>query len=350
MATLMAQEARQTPEVIAQQLTNRLTDWSAVVKHINKRKPRFVVTLGRGSSDHAASFAKYLLESRHGLITASIPPSVISHYQAQLDWRDSLVLAISQSGRSPDLLRVIEQASQQGAMTLALVNDPESPLGQAAQFMVPLRAGPEKAVAATKSYIASLSSLLILSALMSQDKALLSALQQLPDSLTANLQLDWSQALAGFSQATNALTLGRGYGFAIAQEAALKYKETACIHGEAFSGAEVLHGPFALMTTGLPVLMFLQQDNTLAAMLELADRIVQLGVPLAVVGDKTIAGLSPLLAKGSLHLPIVAAAANPLLEPLCAIQGFYLFADKLAAARGYNPDSPAYLQKVTQTL
>ncbi len=232
-------------------------------EQLRAKPPRFIVTCARGSSDHAAAYAKYVFETRLGLITASASPSISSIYDADLNLEGALFVAISQSGKSPDLLRSAQAAKDAGAQVLALVNVEDSPLAELAHTVIPLRAGPELSVAATKSYLATLAAILQLTAHWSNDAALHAAVARLPDDLRRGWDADWSALTDGLRDARNLFVVGRGYGFGAALEAALKLKETCGLHAEAFSAAEVKHGPMALVGDGFPVLFFAQDDGTL---------------------------------------------------------------------------------------
>ena len=242
-------------------------------------QPRAVVTVGRGSSDHAATFAQYLIETRLGVMTASAAPSVSSLYNATPDMAGVVCLAISQSGKSPDLLTAVEGAKAAGAFVIALVNDETSPLAALADETAPLGAGPELSVAATKSYIAALSAIVQLVACWTEDEVLLAALADLPGLLEQAWALDWSAATAALRDARNLYVIGRGVGFGVAQEAALKFKETCGLHAEAFSAAEVRHGPMALVGRGFPVLALAQNDQSRAGVDELVAEFVSRGAP-----------------------------------------------------------------------
>jgi glutamine---fructose-6-phosphate transaminase (isomerizing) len=308
--------------------------------HILRRAPpRAVVTCARGSSDHAATFAKYLIETRLGLLTSSAAPSVSSVYASRADLDGVLFIAISQSGASPDLLAATNAARSAGALVIAFVNAEGSPLAQAAHHTVALRAGPETSVAATKSYIASLAAIVDLVAEWTQDHDLQRALEHLPDDLARAWQLDWSPAVERLRTAASLYVIGRGLGLGIAQEAALKFKETCGIHAEAFSAAELRHGPLALVRKGFPVLVFAQRDETREGIESIATELRELGAELLLAG---------IGAAGALTLPTLRAHA--VVEPLLMVQSFYRLTNALALARGRDPDRPPNLSKVTETV
>jgi glucosamine--fructose-6-phosphate aminotransferase (isomerizing) len=308
---------------------------------LRRSPPKAVITLGRGSSDHAATFARYLIETRLGVITASQPPSVSSVYEADAAGMDgTLCLAISQSGRSPDILAAAEAAREAGALVVAMVNDANSPLARLADVTAPLLAGPELSVAATKSYIAALSAVVQLVAHWSEGPALLKALDGLPALLDEAWALDWSAAIAPLKDASSLYVLGRGLGFGVAEEAALKLKETCGLHAEAFSAAEVRHGPMALVGPGFPVLAFAQGDETRAGVEEAAAAAAAQGAPVLMAGGGPLPGVIGLPTKD----------ACPILEPIAYVLSFYRLVDALAAARGLDPDRPPHLTKITETL
>jgi glutamine---fructose-6-phosphate transaminase (isomerizing) len=335
----MSNEAAQAPAVVRAQLSANAERLHRIGALLRELAPRAVVTCARGSSDHAATFAKYLIESRTKVLTSSAAPSLSSLYDAKPDLRGVVFLAISQSGRSPDLLAAAQRAKSCGACVVALCNVETAPLAELADHVVPLCAGAETSVAATKTYIASLSAIVHLVASWTDDRALRTALAQAPDQLEGSWMQDWSEAIAPLQRAQNLFVVGRGYGLGVAQEAALKLKETCGLHAEAFSAAEVKHGPMALVGAGFPVLMLSQNDETRAGVEALAQEFVKRGADVLLAGART---------RGAIELPTL--AAHPVIEPLLMIQSFYRMTASLALARGFNPDAPPHLRKVTETL
>jgi glutamine---fructose-6-phosphate transaminase (isomerizing) len=340
LSSRMYREAAQAPEVVREQLKTNAATVARIGALLREMKPHAVVTCARGSSDNAATFAKYLIETHAKVLTSSAAPSLSSLYEAKPDLRGVVFIAISQSGKSPDLLRNAEIAKSAGAQVVALVNVADSPLAQLADTVIPLHAGPENSVAATKSYLCSLAALLQLTARWSGDTALLATVEKLPDALREAWKQDWSPLVSGLRLANNLFVLGRGLGLAAAQEAALKFKETCGLHAEAFSAAEVRHGPMALVGEGFPVLVFAQADatfeHTLAVATELRNRGAR--VWLAAPG-----------AHGTDALPLP-ADVPAITTPLLAVQSLYRAVSALALARGYDPDLPPHLRKVTETL
>lgn len=344
MTTQMEQEAKQAPYVIAAALKQNNDLFQEISQRLAREKLQFAVTIARGSSDHAALFAKYVIETQLKLITASFSPSIETIYHAKPNMKNSLTIAISQSGKSPDLCEAMQSAKQSSSITIAFVNQVNSPLAQIAEYVVPLWAGEEKAVAATKSYIASLTNMIHFVGTLTKDTKLLSSLQQLPERLHQSLDLDWSQAATTLEPPHNALIVGRGYGYPIACEAALKCKETAGIHAEAFSSAEILHGPFALIGKNYPVLIFTQNDATLKSTVELAQKCLNLGAKPMIALPSSIE-----LPKDMIRLPTL-EFSHPICDPVSSILCFYNMVATLAVKRGYNPDKPQHLNKVTETL
>ncbi len=302
--------------------------------------PAFAITCARGSSDNAATYAKYLLEIRLGVVTASVGPSVRSVYAAAPQMKGALFLAVSQSGRSPDLLFLAEAARSSGALAVALVNDLDSPLAHICEVTLPLHAGPEGSVAATKSWICSLAAILQLAAHWAGDRTLLEALERLPEDLEHAATLDWRAARAVLAETDGMFVAARGFGLATAQEAALKLKETAGIHAEALSAAELMHGPLTLVGPKFPVLVFGQQDEAFQSIADLVAVLVARHVPVIAAG--------PVPAAGCLTLPSD-LGLNPFLAPISLIQSFYPLVEEIARARGRDPDAPPHLKKVTET-
>ena len=338
--TRLSREAAEAPAVVRAQLAANAALMRSLAERLRRAPPRAVVTLGRGSSDHAATFARYLVETRLGVMTASGAPSVSSVYEAAPALEGALCLAISQSGRSPDILAAAEAARAAGALVVALVNDAASPLAELAEITAPLRAGPELSVAATKSYVAALSAIVQLVALWSGDAKLLNALEGLPGLLERAWALDWSAAIAPLHEAQSLYVLGRGLGFGIAEEAALKLKETCGLHAEAFSAAEVRHGPMALVGPGFPVLAFAQGDETREGVEAATAAAAAQGAPVLKAGGAA--------QRGVVSLPTEPACA--VLEPIAYALSFYRLVNALALARGLDPDLPPHLSKITETL
>jgi glucosamine--fructose-6-phosphate aminotransferase (isomerizing) len=331
--TLMAQEAAETPAVVARQAAHPA--FAALGALLRARRPRFAVTCARGSSDHASLYGKHLIEATLGLPVASVGPSIASVYGRRLALADSVFFAVSQSGRSPDLLRLTESARAAGATVVGLVNDLDSPLPALCEVVLPLHAGPERSVAATKSCLAAMAGFLRLVAEWSGEARLLRDVAGLPAALTAAAGCDWLPGLADLAGASSLYIVGRGPGFAAAQEMALKAKEAARLHAEAFSAAEVAHGPMALVGPGFPVLVLTQDDAALPQTLEVAARMTGLGAAVRLAGPGQVLPLKTL---------------PPETAPLAALLAFYLAIEQIARRRGLDPDRPPHLRKVTETF
>ncbi|OBP14069.1 glutamine--fructose-6-phosphate aminotransferase [Rheinheimera sp. SA_1] len=329
--TIMAQEAAEAPARIREQLAANSSTIAAIVSQINQRAPKYVYMVGRGSSDHAGVFAKYLIEIEIGLPVVHSAPSIASVYNKQLQLADALVLVISQSGRSPDILAQVAMAKAAGAMVVALVNDTTSPLADQADFVVPLFVGPEKAVAATKSYLATLSALLQLVAVWSQQPELLKAVNALPELLLQAQALPAQLTPEGVANVKHGVVLGRGPGYAIAREIALKLKEVCGIHAEAFSSAEFLHGPVTLVKDQFAIIDVTVHDEAYAAHKAQINEVQSRGASLV-------------------HLDHGDLVTHPRVLPLLVLQRFYLDVEAVARSRGVNPDAPPGLNKVTKTV
>lgn len=337
--TLMYAEAAESADVVEHQLVANAELMRSLGSRLRADRPSGVITYARGSSDSAATFAKYVIETRAGVLTTSAAPSVASLYGGKLDVRGLVAIAISQSGRSPDILSAVAAAKKAGALTLALINAEGSPLGDLADVVIPLRAGAEHSVAATKSYVASLAAVLHLAAEWSRDGDLAEALHGAPALLRGAWRCDWSPLVECLRETRGLYVIGRGPGLAIAQEAALKFKETCRLHAEAFSAAEVRHGPMALVGPDFPLLVFRQSDESGQGVDELVREVVDHGAPVFIAGGEV---------DGAITLPV--PAAHELIEPMLQIEALYRAASELAAARGLDPDRPRHLKKVTETL
>ncbi len=334
----MLKEALASSSIVAMQLadTSRV---EALARALDAEPRQVALTVARGSSDHAASYFAALTMSRIGVPVASIPMSIATLQQAPLRVRGQFALAFSQSGRSPDLVETMRVLHEAGALTAAAVNVPGSPLAEAAGIELPLQAGAELSVAATKSYIAMLSLSAQLVAFWQRDAAFVDALRALPDALERAGKLDWSKAVDELRDVSQMIVIGRGAGLAIAQEAALKLKETSGIQAEAFSSAEVRHGPMELIDRDYPLLVFAPRGPEQAGLIGLARDMTKRGARVLLAAPADVPDAT---------LPL-ATTADPALDPVAAILSFYVMAAGLAAARGRNPDEPRYLNKVTET-
>jgi len=359
-STRMFSEAASASDAVRAQLANDTQQIDALGEVIRRLAPRAVITCARGSSDHAATYAKYLIETRARVLTSSAAPSTSSVYGIDQDLRHCLFIAISQSGRSPDLLASVAAAKASGAQVLSICNTPDSPLVAASDHSIALRAGAETSVAATKSFLATLAALARLVAAWTADEALQTALLELPALMDRAWHLDWTPALALLESAEHLYVLGRGLGLGAAQEIALKCKETCGLHAEAFSSAEVRHGPFTLLGPRFPAFLLGQNDATRAGVEELASELASLNVPILIAGANAAMGrpaLSPATAASGARVPDSGSArilptidCRAELGPILLVQSAYRLIASLSLRRGFDPDRPANLTKVTETL
>jgi glucosamine--fructose-6-phosphate aminotransferase (isomerizing) len=335
----MATELREAPDAVRRLVKSLAGPIAELVATLRDSQPRVVVTCARGSSANAAIFGKYLIERHLGIPVADAAPSIMSVYRKALWLEGQLFLAISQSGRSEDLVESASRAKDSGAITVTLVNDTKSPLASVCDFVLPMEAGPELSVAATKTFISSVAALLKLVAAWADDQEMTAALERLPDRLSSAADLDWEQALSPISAAQSLITLGRGPTFAVAQEAALKLKEVCNLHAEAFSGAEFQHGPIALVSNGYPVIVFMPTDAAAANLAELvADLRRKDASVLMTSNDSEMSGQLPVLPPD-----------HPDTDAICLIQSFYALAIRVARHRGIDVDQPRHLRKITRT-
>ncbi|HYZ61372.1 MAG TPA: SIS domain-containing protein [Acetobacteraceae bacterium] len=331
----MAAEIAQQPDVLAGLLAAPEPLLEAGAR-ITASAPRFVLIAARGTSDHAALYAKYLAEVRLQLPVGLASPSALTVYGAAPDMRDVLFIAVSQSGRSPDLIDSLTVARAQGALSLAVTNDPDSPLAGAAELAVDIRAGAERAVAATKTYTAELLALHLLfgGPAAARDAA------AVPDAAAATLALNPDDQLARCADRLQAsqrvVVTARGYSYATAREAALKLMETSYVSALAFSGADLLHGPLAMIDDGVPVIAISSPGRAGEAMMPILDRVGALGAPILRVGRDG-------------DLPIAGEGLPEHLLPILEILPLQRLAWRLALNRGVDPDRPRGLSKVTQT-
>jgi len=338
--TFMRQEIEEIPVAVSRFLAGSSAALARGGEVLRARDPATIVTIARGSSDQAVAFLKYAIELTAGIPVASIGPSIVSVYGRELRLERSASIAISQSGKSPDIVALAQSARRNGALSFALTNTPASPLAEASDHTIDLLAGPERSVAATKSFVSSIVAGLALLAHWKDDRTLLGALERLPAVLAQAIECDWSPLQAALERRSSLYVLGRGPALAIAGEAALKFKETCSIHAEAYSAAEVLHGPARIVERGYPVLVMVARDAAEDSVIEISDRLAGQGASAFITSAKAGAATA---------LPF-APAGHPLVDALALIVPFYAFVEALSRHRGFNPDQPPYLKKVTETL
>jgi glucosamine--fructose-6-phosphate aminotransferase (isomerizing) len=337
--TLMSAEIGEIPAVAARFLETARPRLEAAGAALRAIDPRLIVTVARGSSDHAATYFKYVVELVAGVPVASVGPSIASIYGRPLRLDGATCVGISQSGQSPDIVEMLRAASQGGALSIAITNDAASPMAAAAAHTLALGAGAERSVAATKTYVTSVLAGLALVAEWREDAGLRAAVAALPDQFAAALTCDWPALSDRLVRANSAFVLGRGPGFAVSNEMALKFKETCAIHAESYSAAEVLHGPSAIVQAPFPVLMLAIEDAAKPQLLATAERLASQGADVFLTAE----------APGVTTLPVV-PDVHPLTAPLVHAVSFYRFVEGLSRRRGFNPDTPPHLRKVTETV
>ena len=344
MTTFLEQEISSQPEIIARLLERE----TARIKRIVAQLPPFGYALiaARGTSDHAAAYAKYAWSALAGYPVALATPSLYTLSGAPPRMEQALVVGVSQSGQSPDIVAVVEEGRRQGRPTLAITNDPASPLAAAADHVVEIHAGPEQSVAATKTYTAQLAAIALLAAAWSGHESQLAEMQRLPEALSATLA--GASAVAARAERyrfmEQCVVIGRGYNYATALELALKLKELTYVRATAYSSADFRHGPIATVSGGLPAFLIMPSGAALADMLDLAHALLERGTELLLITDEQAA--SPAAATSRL----LAASVPEWLSPITAIVPGQILALQLALARGFDPDHPRGLQKVTRTL
>jgi glutamine---fructose-6-phosphate transaminase (isomerizing) len=350
VAMTLRDEILEQPAAARRFLASQSAAVDAIADAIRGREIDHVVIAARGTSDHAAIYAQYVLGVRHGLTVGLATPSVVSVYGADPRLACSLVLAISQSGASPDIVAVVDAARNQGAPTVALTNDPASPLADRADWTLDLSAGPELAIAATKTYTASLLAVAALSAALMSDPAARAADQAavatIPAALDAMLALEPEMARIALAQAPadRLLVIARGFEYATAREWAIKIKELAHVFADPYSAADFQHGPVALVEPGVPVLAIVRDGPTANGLTEqLAGLRVDLDAQLTVVSDVPDA-----LALATWPVAVEPAPAE-WLAPIATIVAGQLHAMHLTIARGLDPDAPRNIHKVTRT-
>ncbi len=339
--TRMRAEVAEIPAAAARFLGASSPAVAAAGAAMRSADPRLIVTVARGSSDHAATYLKYAAEIVAGVPVASVGPSVASIYGVRLRLQGAVCIGVSQSGQSPDIVEMMRSAGEGGALTLAITNDPAAPMAAAVAHTLALHAGPERSVAATKTFAVSVLAALALVADWAGDDALRAAVARAPEDFAAALDCDWGALADRLAGARALYVLGRGPGFAIASEMALKFKETCGIQAASYSAAEVLHGPSALVRAGFPVLALGVADAALPQLVATADRLAAQGADVFLTAEGGGTGVTRLPSVAGLH---------PLVAPLVTVASFYAFIEALARRRGHNPDEPPHLRKVTQTL
>ncbi|SLN21527.1 SIS domain-containing protein [Ruegeria meonggei] len=335
----MRQEILEIPDAVDRLLSQGAPGIQAAAQMVKQADPQFLITVARGSSDHACTYLKYASELFLNLPVASVGPSVNSIYGVDLQAKGALCLSISQSGQSPDIVGMTRSLRSSGGVTVAITNNTNSRLSEVTDAVLPLHAGPELSVAATKTFVTSLVSGLWLLAEVKGDNELIGAIHALPDCLARAATCDWSAAAETIT-GRSLFTLGRGPSYAMSNEAALKIKETCQIHAESYSAAEVLHGPVSIVEDGFPTIVFAARDAAEQTTAEAADALAGKGATVFAATDKvTRAQVLP-----------VARTGHWLTDPVATITSFYSMVEAVAGARGIDPDAPRHLKKVTETV
>lgn len=338
--TYMRREILEIPQAVDTLLTNGTASIEGAARELQSVDPSFLITVARGSSDHAATYFKYASELIAGTPVASVGPSIASIYGRKLALGKSACIAISQSGKSPDIVSMARMATEQGALGIALTNHSDSDLAGVCHHTLDLHAGAELSVAATKTFVTSVVTAIWLLAEWQRDAALLAAIRALPEALEKAAHMDWSALGNEITSRQSLFCLGRGPALAISNEAALKFKETCQLHAESYSSAEVLHGPVSIVDRGFPVIALTAADQAESSVVDVSDAIADKEATVFVTSDK---------AKRASRLPC-ARTSHPLTDPIALIVSFYAMVEQVAAARGVNPDEPRYLKKVTETV
>ena len=338
--TYMSKEIQEIPQAVDALLSDGRGAIKRAASALRQADPVMVLTVARGSSDHAALYLKYACEVLLGVPVASVGPSIASVYGTQLKLGNAACIAISQSGQSPDIVQMAQSARRGGATCVAITNDATAPLARASNLVVPLTTGPELSVAATKTYVASLVAGLAVLAHWKEDADLLSAIDDLPARLKQAASIDWPELRAETRVGQGMYVLGRGLSLAVSNEAALKFKETCQIHAESYSSAEVLHGPVSLVDEGFPVLAFVSRDASEPGIVDVCDQLARQGARVFATSHTC---------QTAQTLEFV-STGHALTDPIALIVSFYAFVEKLARERGGDPDTPRHLRKVTQTV
>jgi len=339
-------EITEQPERIKSLLASQKKNIEQIAAEIQKRDIQYVFLAARGTSDNAGRYANYLLGAQNGLPLALATPSLFTYYNQPPKLKNALVIGISQSGQSPDIVSVLEEGKKQNCLTLSLTNEPKSPLAQASDFVIDLKAGPEKAVAATKTYTSELTAVAMLSTALSKNKKAWDELEKVSGWMKQVLkQNDFiSQAAQRYRYIDQTVVLGRGFNYATAFEWALKMKELTYINAEPYSSADFAHGPIAMMVKGYPVFAVAPKGKVFDSMLEMLKRLrSDLSAELVVISnDKRALSLA--------QVPLTIPAEVPeWLSPLVSILPAQLFAYHLTLAKGYNTEQPRSIHKVTET-
>ncbi|MEI6044424.1 MAG: SIS domain-containing protein [Chloroflexota bacterium] len=346
--TLMRDEIFEQPGILERSLNEGLSVAHEVCRRATSFDPNFVFIAARGSSDNAATYARYLLESYTSLPVSLAAPSLFTLYKRPPDIKKAWVIGISQSGQTPDIVEVLSEGRKQGAFTLALTNDPLSPLAKEAHVVMKLGTGTKHSIAATKTYTAELAMMALLVAELADSNGLRVGLQRLPSAVQQALSLEEKvkelTSRESYKQAAHSLVLGRGYNFPTALEIALKLKEVAHVFASPYSAADFLHGPFTIVDKSLPALLVGANGPAIPGLLELAQNLRELGVEIISIGDDP--GLLRFATPAGAALPLDLKGLPEALSPIVCVVPGQLLALHLAQARGLDPDHTPERNKV----
>ena len=339
------QEIHEQPDALRDLLVKEHNAMQHLVEEINQKQISRIVIAARGTSDNAGRYAKYLLGAVNGMIVALATPSLFTVYEQPPQFGNALVIGISQSGKSPDIIAVINEARRQGALTAAITNSSDSKLGQAAEFVVDLHAGVEQSIAATKTYTGELAAIALLSSLLADDPQMIAELEQMPDVVASTLSMEdnIAQIAQRYRYMQHCVVIGRGYNYATAFEIALKLKELTYTIAEPYSSADFMHGPLALIENGFPVIVIAPSGVMSPEIRDFMQTLKAREAEIVAISDEseTLA-----LARIPLKLP---TTVPEWLSPLAVIIPGQLLAMHLAHVRDYEPDHPRGLRKVTET-
>lgn len=345
MASILEREIHQQPDIVRAFLKSQKENAQNIARDL-KNRFTYLVIAARGSSDNAARYAQYLFGVQHHLQVALATPSLFTMYNSPPSLSNALVIGISQSGQSPDIVSVLKEGKKQGRPTLAITNDDRSPLAQTADYILPLNAGPEQAVAATKTYTSSLAALALLSCAMNEPCDNIELLLQAPDFMQQTLDSLGSQLahVERYRYMEQCAVIGRGLNYGTAFEVALKIKELSYVVAEPYSSADFRHGPIATARRGFPVILIIPKGSVYGDMQTLIGELKSRQAELLVISDDQRA-----LDAAQLALPIPPDMPE-WLSPLAAVLPGQKFALQLTLEKGFDPDQPEGLHKITETF
>lgn len=338
--TRMRREIEEMPESLERLLIQGGKDIATAAAAARELKPALIAAAARGSSDHVCTYLQYAPELVLGIPAGSIGPSIASVYDSVLKLQQGLLLCVSQSGKNPDILATARNAERDGALTVALTNDPRSPLAAASAHPIHIHSSAELSVAATKTYVTSATAGLWLLTEWSGNEPLLAAIRSLPEWIDEATRIDWPEVQEAIVEHSSLFTLGRGQSLAVSHEAALKLKETCQLHAESYPSAEVLHGTVSIVEDRFPVVGFAAADAAETALATVADAISSKGAHMFATANKV---------RRAVCIDHV-RARHALTDPLSLIVSFYSMVEAFAVSRGIYPDTPRHLNKVTETV